>query len=277
MYRSPHWATYTSAALLSVGCVVGCTNAKTPATPPVPPSVFGVIRDRDGGWVPGVQVVATCGTEKRETMSNSRGSYRFDSVPERRCRIEAYLPGFRRSVAEAVVVAANRETVQDFVLRSAIVIASGEVAPPGGLAGAVQAADTVLYLRVEEVVGPVLLGRSQELLMTEHRAVILAVVKSRSASIVPGVVVPFWQFGAGTVIDEGRPYVGDVTPYSAGQELVSFFKRDSAGRLVEMADGSLVFQVADGRVVWHGRATAGIRDGMPIGTFLEVLKKMVNR
>jgi protocatechuate 3,4-dioxygenase beta subunit len=44
-------------------------------------AITGVVRDRDGGPIPGATVTALRGSEQRKAVTNSAGRYRFDDLP----------------------------------------------------------------------------------------------------------------------------------------------------------------------------------------------------
>jgi Carboxypeptidase regulatory-like domain len=112
--------------------------------------------------MPGVTVTATAGDFQRKVVTSSSGRYRFDDLAAGTYRLQAELAGFRRTVAEGIVVGSGSEVQHDLVMRIGILTHADLVGlPSGGLAGALRAADAVIHLRVARVVGVQLIGPSQ--------------------------------------------------------------------------------------------------------------------
>ena len=78
--------------------------------------ILGVVRDRDGGVIPGTTVTAALDSEQRKTFTNSAGRYRLADLPPGRYRLEASLAGFRTAVAEGVILGPTGSVEHDFVL-----------------------------------------------------------------------------------------------------------------------------------------------------------------
>lgn len=66
-------------------------------------SVEGVVKDSSGSVLPGATVTATSEAERATAVTSGFGTYRID-LPAGVYRLEAGLPGFRTTVADAIVV-----------------------------------------------------------------------------------------------------------------------------------------------------------------------------
>jgi hypothetical protein len=250
----------TLAALLSLGTGQAPVGA-----------ISGVVRDVDGGVVPGARVTAIRGSDERRTITNSAGRYRLDGLTPGPYRLEAYLTGFRRAVADAIAVGPAGDAECSFVLQLGILTHADFVAPPGGFQGALRTANAVLHLRVAQVVDARLLGPSRTLLTVEHRAHVLSVAKDDTGRIRQGEAVTFWQVQAGEWIEDGRRFVGQNQAYRVDDELVGLFEREPDGKLVELTGGHFVFRVVDGTVAWQREPLVGIRERMPVAEFVRAL------
>lgn len=242
------------------------------ATAPAPVgAISGVVRDVDGGVVPGATVTATRGSDERKTITNSAGRYRLDGLAPGQYRVEAHLAGFRRAVADAIAIEPTGDAECNFVLQLGILTHADFVAPPGGFQGALRTANAVLHLRVAQVVGVRLLGPSRSLLTTEHRALVLSVAKDNTGRIRRGEAVTFWQVQAGEWDEDGCLSVGQNPAYRVDDELVGLFQGEPDGKLVELTGGQFMFRVVDGAVAWQREPLEGIREQMPVAEFVRAL------
>jgi hypothetical protein len=128
---------------------------------------------------------------------------------------------------------------------------------------------------VTQVVGVQLIGPSESWLTTEHIAEIITVVKGTGSDLAEGNSLHFWQTYAGEWIEDGKRIVGESSPYRVGDEFVGLFTREEDGKLVESVAGRFMYRVVAGKVVWSGRPTPGIQDGMPVDAFIAALRQIM--
>jgi hypothetical protein len=226
--------------------------------------------------MPGVTVTAIAGAVQRKAVTDASGRYRLEDLAGGTYRVQAELAGFRRTVAEGIVVASTGDVHHDLVLCLGILTHPDLlVVPAGGFPGALRAADAIVHVRVTRVVGTRLIGPSEAWLTTEHVAAVLGVLKGAAADLTEGESVRVWQTFAGEWVEDGRRLVGERPPYKVGDEFVGLFSREPDAKLVEFAAGRFMFQVVGGKVEWRHEPSPGIRDGMTVSTFIDALRQLM--
>src|SRR5919109_4527913 len=81
-------------------------------------TMSGVVRDANGGLVPGVSVTAkhTESGLTRTVITNETGSYRIPALPVGAYEVTAELSGFKKDVRRGVVLVVTQEAVVNFTL-----------------------------------------------------------------------------------------------------------------------------------------------------------------
>src|SRR5450432_3246469 len=76
-------------------------------------TVGGVVRDSQGGAVPGatVHVVSEDTDTTADSVSDERGAYRTGALPPGRYRLETTLDGFEKAISRTVLAAGQAATV----------------------------------------------------------------------------------------------------------------------------------------------------------------------
>ncbi len=115
---------WTAAAVAAILAAPVSTLAQTTTG-----AITGIVRDPDGGVIPGVEVKAQhLGTNAEHvTVSDSQGIYNLRALPVGRYSVAAELQGFQRFEVPNVVVRINDEVRLDVALRVGAVTESVEV------------------------------------------------------------------------------------------------------------------------------------------------------
>lgn len=248
-------------------------------------AIVGTIRDTGGGVLSGVTVTALGPGTRRSASTNNYGEYRMSGVPSGLYRLEAAFVGFRRGVPCAVRVGSGQMASCDLTLRHGIWGAKGSnidyVWPERGIQGALQQSDVVVHVRITAPLGARLLGRDQNILMFEHTAEVIGVVKADLPSVRAGASIGFLQDAAGEVEDEGQRIVGLNEPYAPGQSFIAFLRREGR-HLVQSYGPTFTLRVTDAERVQFpsspvpGESLPGdLRPDMPVDEALAALRKIL--
>jgi hypothetical protein len=246
------------------------TGAQQPHTG----AIAGTVTDTSGGVLPGVTLTLT-GPRSDKTVSNARGEYRFENVPIGEYRIEAILPGFRRSVA-TVTLTEGATTKTDIVLRLGLLSIVDYVMPKDGVQGAVREADVVAQIRVTGT-APTRLASGESRIVTDHDAVVVSVVKADTPNLVPGSPLRFGQDNAGEWFEEGYRARGMEVPYRPGDSILAFLMRNKDATLSEFRGQWYMWPVKQGFVVIDAPnlSSFGLRSPMPVDEALSALRKLL--
>jgi hypothetical protein len=234
-----------------------------------------VVRDADGGGIPGARIHADMGTEVKTIVTDHLGRYRLDRLAPGTWRVRAELTGFLSATCAGVIVRGGLDTPCDLTLRVGMLAHSDYVLPAGGLPGAVRAADVIAHVRVIQPLRPATLEQGG--VATEHRATVLAVIKGEAADLNTGREIRLWQRGAGDRFEDGYRINSQYPPFFAGEEVVGFFSRGRDGRIQSYLGDLLMFRIVDGKVASRdccGRPWHGIENGTPLNELLAQLRKL---
>ncbi len=259
-------------ALAAAGLLVATLGAQQPPTA----SIRGVVTDPDGARLPGVTIRAEGEGIERRVYSEADGTYEFDRLMPGDYAVIATLPGLCTQGRSSVRVGPRTATVVDFAMSLMMV----DYRPGHGIAfpppEAVAYADAVLRMRVS--------GIDQAELMSGDRycggagvayeADVIGAVKRHDVHGPTGPRVRFVQYPVGRWVDgEFERYPVDL--YEDGDELVVFLMWDERlQRFVPLSERYVV-PVHRGTISWQLQETHGIRDGMPVEDFLEVLAALL--
>jgi hypothetical protein len=174
----------------------------------------------------------------------------------------------------------------DLSMRHAIWGAKGSIIdyiwPELGIQGALQKSNVVVHVRITAPVGARLLGRDQNILMFEHTAEIISVVKADVPSVRVGASIGFLQDAAGEVQDEGQRFVGLNEPYASGQSFIAFLRREG-GYLVQSYGPTFTLRVTDAERVRFPSSPipdeslpGDLRPDMPVDEALAALRKLLS-
>ena len=101
-------AVLRQAVRLAVCCVLVCLALARPASAQVTTgTVFGTVKDAQGGVIPGVTLVLTSetrGTKTAPVVTNATGDYVFPNVTADRYTLDATMSGFKALKRPGVVV-----------------------------------------------------------------------------------------------------------------------------------------------------------------------------
>lgn len=241
---------------------------------PQPGAIAGTVTDTSGGVLPGV-VITLAGPSGAKGVSNARGEYRFDNLMPGEYRIEASLPGFRTGKA-TITVSAGVATKSDVALRLGLLHIVDYVFPAGGVPGALREADVVVHVRLTRSVGVRLVNDS--LIVTDHDATVLSVVKADVAGIASGSSIRFAQDNSGRWAEDGYQAVGIERPYEPGESFVAFLRRQKDASLGEFRGAGYMWPVKQGFVLVAnpaGTLPTGLRPTMPVDEALAALRKLL--
>jgi hypothetical protein len=244
---------------------------------PTEGTIAGRVVDGAGGLLPGVSIRVSAAETSHQVVTNVRGEYRIDGLRPGAYGLEARLAGFRPTAVN-VVAHAGRTTWSHIALRLGVLSIVDYVMPAGGIAGALREADLVVHLHITESLGT-RLRPNQAWVVTEHRAKVLAVVKTDRAAIVPGSEITFDQDAAGEWAESGYRAVGIETPYAPGLSFVAFLKRGRDTGLAEFRGPRYMWPAAKGFVIVEnpsGEMPPGLRATMPVDDCLAVLRKLLS-
>jgi hypothetical protein len=152
------------------------------------------------------------------------------------------------------------------------------VLPPDGIAGGLREAAIVVHLEITQALGT-RLRNHDSWMVTEHRAKVLAVVKSDRDDIVVGKEILFDQDAAGEWLENGQRSVGIETPYRPGFAFVAFLGRNPDSTLVEYRGMHYMWPASKGFVIIEnpgGTMPPGLRGRMPLEECLAVLRKLIS-
>ncbi len=237
-------------------------------------AIAGVVTDASGGVLPGVTITLT-GARSDKTVSNARGEYRFEKVATGEYRIEATLPGFRRGVAAVRVIEGATAKV-DLLLRLGFLSIVDYVMPADGVRGAVKEADVIAEIRVT--------GRSRtrlsdggSLIVTDHDATVIKVVKADNGNVVPGSAIQFGQENAGEWVEDGYRAQGMEQLYRPGDSYLAFLRRNKDSTLSEFRGHWFMWPVKQGFTMIESPnlASFGLRSPMPVDEALAALRKLL--
>jgi protocatechuate 3,4-dioxygenase beta subunit len=110
---------------LLLACAVGLAQQSTG-------TILGTVSDPSSANVPGVHVTLTNEDtqDKRDTLTDQLGDYRFTFVPPGTYSVRAELKGFQSTIVEHLILRVNDERRQDFVLKVGAVTSRFRSRPP---------------------------------------------------------------------------------------------------------------------------------------------------
>lgn len=221
--------------------------------------IAGQTTDGKGGVLPGATVRLTGGTTL-QAVTDADGRYLFTELPTGNYTLTATLPGFQPSTREIVAAAPGSFVVDvPLYLGCSYVIDFFETKLPMAIAGA----DAVLYVRVADAGRAVRLTDGDCIEGYEHKATVLAAVKS-----------PRLSSDTIRLVRTGRTSPGPRAGYNVGDELIVFLQRHQSGAFVDF--GSDAHPVRDGRVQWTRDDLPGVTDGTPVRQVLEGLRNTLS-
>jgi len=234
--------------------LVSNAYAQTPAV-----RVSGRALDRSGAVLPGVTVTLV-GSTTRTAVTDADGRYLFTDLPIGPYTVTAALPGFQTATRTLSAPAPGSFAVDVVLYLGCVSIIDRFV--PSGLATSIAAADAVLHVRVTDAGRAVRLTDGDCIDGQEHRATVLAVIKS------PRLASDAIRLVHTNLNRTGAP------SYRAGDELIVFLQRHGSGAFVDF--GWDTFPVNNGRVRWTRSDLPGVIDGSPVRDVLEGLRNTLS-
>jgi hypothetical protein len=221
--------------------------------------IAGQTTDGKGGVLPGVTVRLTGGTTL-QAVTDADGRYLFTELPTGHYTLTATLSGFQPSTRE-IAAAAPGSFAVDVPLYFGCSYAIDFFATK--LPMAIAGADAVLYVRVADAGRAVRMTDGDCIEGYEHKATVLAAVKS-----------PRLSSDTIRLVRTGRTSPGPRAGYNVGDELIVFLQRHQSGAFVDF--GSDAYPVRDGRVQWTRDDLPGVTDGSPVRQVLEGLRSTLS-
>jgi hypothetical protein len=259
----------TIAVVVLVGLAAGVSGHQSATG-----AIAGTVTDASGGVLPGVTIAVT-GPSATKGVTNARGEYRFDNLSPGEYRLEATLPGFRPGRA-TLAVSAGVTTKHDVALRLGLLYIVDYVMPRDGVPGALREADVVAQIRLNRPVGVRVVNDA--IIVTDHEATVVSVVKTDQPGIVPGASMRFAQEGAGTWVEDGYRAMGAEKPYGPGDSFVAFLRRNKDSTLTEYRGEAFMWPVKQGFVIpVYSAGASGLRAHMPVDEALAALRKLLTR
>jgi hypothetical protein len=257
--------------------IVALSAALWSAQQPQTGAIAGRVTDPFGGVLPGVTVTVTGPGAPRKVVTSRNGDYTADNLPAGSYRIEMYLPGFRRAVTESVRVENSKSTTHDVTLRLGLLSIVDYMFPADGVPGALREADVVVHVRLTRSVGVRVVN--DILIVTDHDATVLGVVKADDAGIASGSSIRFAQDNSGRWAEDGYQAVGIERPYEPGESFVAFLMRQKDASLGEFRGAGYMWPVKQGFVIVAnpagGTLPAALRTTMPLDQCLAALRKLL--
>jgi hypothetical protein len=222
--------------------------------------IIGVVRDVQGGALPGVEITLTDG---RSVVADAAGRFEVVNLTRGAYELRAALAGFRAQTQQ-VRVGESPTTSVEFVLALGMLVEALPVEPEPE--EAYREAVAIAHVRIVRELPPLPCSELR-VVSALHEAVVLAELKG---SLPP--TIHFLQDSSGTCVEGSTSArgIGD-RPYRPGNEYVLFLVRDGE-RFNRLAGGSLAFPVRNGRVGTHG--FDGLPDVVDLATFRAALQRL---
>jgi hypothetical protein len=215
--------------------------------------VSGRAVDRSGAVLPGVKVTLA-GSTTRTAVTDGDGRYLFTELQTGSYTVTAVLPGFQTNT-RTVIAVAHGAFVVDFRLDLDCLLEGDNF--DLGLPTNIAAADAVLYVRITDAGRSVRLTEGGCVEGFEHKATVLAIIKSPRLSS-----------------DTIRLVRAASGGYRAGDEVIVFLQRHPSSAFVDF--GWHTFLVDGGRVHWTRSDLPGVIDGSPVRDVLEGLRNTLS-
>lgn len=242
--------------------------------------IRGVVRDPDGTPLPGVRVVAVSvlGETVRpplvSVLTAENGTYTLHPRPGT-FDVRAQLDGFCGGVPPRVRVDSGEAQTVDFTLNLSPVEQVSSIRFP--LSETLARADVVVHLRIAKSHEPRLsipdISCGNGNVFTEHELQVITAIKTDHVAWSRAERVIFVQPRAGVYTDGRTTVTGLQTPYAIGDEYVAFLRwSPESQRFVSSAGANRTVPVRNGRISWRGTGEGGVRNGMPLAAFLNLLR-----
>lgn len=240
-------------------------------------AIEGVVTDRDGDPLPGVQVQATTEGYSILDFTGPDGSYRFTEVPLGVFAVRAELPGFcQPSPAQARVEAGRPARVDISLELGGLEIVDKVIFP---LAELVEMVDAVVHVRIVRSHPPRLrvpnITCGSNNVLTDHEAEVIAEVKVGAGLRLQSRRFMLVQRRAGVFAEGGESVEGSETPWVLGDEFIAFlYWSEDDEYLGPHWSPSWMVPLRDGAVAWEGPVRIQeVREGMPLEALLGRLRE----
>jgi hypothetical protein len=220
-------------------------------------SIAGCVTDKNGGTLPGVEVVASGPSAQQKVVTGVSGCFELSNLPAGTYAVTAALAGFVSGKRENVVVGSGRTVDHlDFTLCTGPL---GEILwiTPGSLANTWNAAAVVARVRIEATEPVRAECPTNDVL---HTASIIEIFKG-AANGPAGETLTFRQ----------EIWAGERAPYRIGQEMIVFLA-GKQGQFARVAGPFFVFLI-DGDDITSPDSAAEVKGMTPAG-FMARLRTM---
>ena len=228
----------------------------------------GTVTDTTGAVMPGVIITVTSSRGARTVVSDAAGRYAVPFLPSGSYTASADLAGFERA-AYSVVVDPGATVDVPFVLRVGRCLAR-PIEVINDFRDALREATTIAHVTIAATSTEPECRYAAWCVCTEHLATVRRVMKTdRSAA--PGTIRFLQTQSHRAEINE------DGAVFQPGQEFVAFLQWDEGLQALRTyySPSLYVLPVRDGRVAFTRTDVPGLRDGMPVDRFIDVVDGML--
>jgi hypothetical protein len=209
--------------------------------------IVGHVTQLQGGPLTDARITIDGVKTHEELTSDPTGRFDVPGLGSGSYTLKAEKAGYVMETRAGVTVARGAAATVDFVLHPACLEEGSYV--DGGLAWAMQAAQTVVYARIIAVsAADRWIVNDQCVVGIDHTATVLSILNTGPSS---GDVTRTIH-----IVKDGR------MPFAAGDEFIAFLRWEPAiGRYRPIAGPVFMIPVRDGKVEWHRTDAPQVRDG----------------
>lgn len=219
--------------------------------------ISGRVTEVEAGPLAGARITIDGLKTHEATMSDSMGQFEFAGLAPGAYALKAEVHEYETETRHDVTVARAGTARVNFVLHPSCLEEGAYV--DGGLAWALQAAETIVYTRLTAVSEPDRwIVNGQCIVGIDHTATVLSILNMGPSS---GDVTRTIH-----VMRDGR------VPFTAGDQYIAFLRWEPAiGRYRPIAGPIFMIPVRDGKVVWERTDAPNIRDGDAVSNVMASL------
>jgi hypothetical protein len=199
----------------------------------------------------------------QESVTDAAGRFEFPALAAGAYTLKAEMPGYVMETRPGLAVTRAATATADFVLHPACLEEGSYV--DGGLAWGLQAAQTVLHVRIGDAsAADRWIVNDLCVVGIDHTATVISILNMGLGSgSIPRTI---------HIVKDGR------TPFARGEEYVAFLRWEPAiGRYRPIAGPIFMIPVRDDKVVWNRTDAPGIRDGEEVSKAMAALYALLKR